>query len=97
MNIGIPTMGVVFDQGRENVPACIETGVALHAYAKESIETLKSSSVQSWPRTIQAALALKSAIALSISPSDERNVQSGFIDPKPAEGIPMTICIGKKP
>jgi hypothetical protein len=75
MNIGIPTMGIVFDQGRtENVPACIDTGVSLHAYAKESIETLKSSPVQSLPKTIQAALALKSAIALSISPPDERNV-----------------------
>jgi len=98
INIGIPTVEIAFDQsGTEHVPACLDTGISLRAHAKESFETLKSVSVQSMPKTIQAALALKSAIALSISPSDERNVVSGILDPKPAEGIPMTICVGKKP
>lgn len=98
MSIGIPTIEIVFDQGgTQNVPACLDTGISLTAYAKESIETLKSRPVQLMPKTIQAALALKAAIALSISPSDERNVANGVLAPKPAEGIPMTICVGKKP
>jgi hypothetical protein len=99
MTIGIPSMRIAFDQGgTENVPACIGTGISLHAYAKESIETLQSRPVQSLPKMIQAALVLKSAIALSISPPNERNVASRILlDPNPAEGIPMTICVGKKP
>ncbi len=98
MDIGIPTVEIAFDQGgTEHVPACLATGISLHAYTKESSETLNSRPVQFLPKTIQAALALNSAIALRISPSDERNVASGILDPKPAEGIPMTICVGKKP
>ena len=97
-SIGIPTVEIAFDQGgTEYVPACLETGISLHAHSKESLATLQLLPVQSMPRTVQAALALKSAIALSISPSDERNVVSGILEPKPAEGIPMTICVGKKP
>lgn len=88
INIGIPTVEIVFDQGgAENVPGCLDTGISLSAHAKESIETLKSRPVQLLPKTIQAALALKSAIALSISPSDERNVASGILDPKPARKV----------
>src|ERR1035441_2596687 len=96
--LGIPAVEIVFKQGAsEHVPACIDTGISLHAYAKESLAVLQALPSQSWPKTVQAALALKSAIAPSISPPDERNVVSGVIDPKPAEGIPMTICVGKKP
>lgn len=97
INLGIPTMKIAFDQGTEFVPACLDTGISLRAHAKESIETLTKLPVQSMPRTVQAALALKSAIGLSISPSNERNVVSGILDPELAEGIPMTICVGKKP
>jgi hypothetical protein len=97
INLGVPTMAIVFDQGSaENVPACVETGISIYAHTKESIEILNSRPVQSLTKELQAALALKSAIALSISPSNERNVVSGIIDPKPAEG-PMTVCVGKKP
>jgi hypothetical protein len=97
INLGVPTMQIVFDQGSaENVPACVETGISIHAHTKESIESLNSRPVQSQTKELQAAIALKSAIALSISPSNERNVASGIVDPKPAEG-PMMVCIGKKP
>jgi hypothetical protein len=96
--LGIPTVEIVFDQGvAEHVPACIETGISLHAYAKESLATLQVTAPQSLPKTVRAAMALKPAIAQSISPPDERNVATGVIDPKPGEGIPMTICVGKKP
>jgi hypothetical protein len=97
--LGIPTMEIVFDQGAppEHVPACLDTGISLHAHTKESLAALQSRPIQSLPKTIQAALVLKSAIALNISPPDERNVVSGVIDPKPEEGIPITICVGKKP
>jgi hypothetical protein len=98
INIGIPTMKLVLGQGpAENVPACVETGVSLHAHTKESLAVLQSTPVSMLPKTVQAAIALKSAIAPSISPPDERNVADGIIDPEPREGIPLTICIGKKP
>jgi len=98
MNIGIPTFNVVFKQGStEAVPACVETGISLHAHAKESISALQSLPLQSLPKTLKAASALKSAIASSISPPDERNVAVGVLDPQPGDGIPMTICVGKKP
>lgn len=98
IDIGIPTMRIALGQGpAENVPACVETGVSLHAHAKESLAILQSTPVPSLPRTVQAAIALKSAIGPSISPPDERNVAVGIIDPEPGEGMPLTICVGKKP
>lgn len=98
INIGVPTMKIALAQGdTEYVPACLDTGISLHAHTKESLETIRSLPVQILPKTIQAALVLKSAIARSISPSNERNVASGILDPKTAEDIPMTICVGKKP
>jgi hypothetical protein len=98
INLGVPTMKIVFDRGvPENVPACINTGISLRAQVKESLEVLQSRSQQSLPKIVQASLALKSAIALSISPPDERNVVSGVVDPNSGEGIPITICVGKKP
>lgn len=98
ISIGVPTLEIDFGQGGpQNVPACIDTGVSLSAHVKESLAVLKSLPPESVPKTVKAALALKSAIALSISPSDERNVDPGVIAPKPEEGIPMTVCIGKKP
>jgi len=97
INLGVPTMEIVFDQGSaENVPACVDTGISIHAHTKESIESLNSRPVKFLAKKLQAALALKSAIALSISPSNERNVASGIVDPNPTEG-PMTVCVGKKP
>lgn len=96
--LGIPTLEVFFDQGvAEHVPTCIETGVSLHAYAKESLATLRVIPFQSLPKTVLAAMALNSAIAQSISPADERNVVTGIVDPTSSEGVPMTICVGKKP
>lgn len=96
--IGIPTMGIVLGHGAaENVPACVQTGISLHVHTKESLAVLQSTPSQSLPKTIQAALSLKAAIAPSISPPDERNVMAGFVDPTPPETVPMTICVGKKP
>jgi len=98
INLGIPTMRLVFDQGvPEYVPACVNTGISLRAHVKESLEVIQSRSFQSLPKTLQAALVLKSAIALSVSPLDERNIVSAVLDPEPGEGIPITICVGKKP
>lgn len=98
IDLGIPTIGMDFGQGAtQNVPACIDTGISLRAHAKESLTVLQSRPSQSLPKTVQLALALQSAIALSIFPPNERNVASGVLDPKPAEGIPITICVGKKP
>lgn len=99
ISIGIPTMKVVLGQGpAENVPACLDTGISLRAHVKESLAVLQSTPVSLLPKTVQAAIALKSAIAPSISPGgDERNVAAdGIIDPELGEG-PLTICIGKKP
>lgn len=98
MNIGVPTVEIDFDQGAmQNVPACLDTGISLRAHAKESLAVLQSRPVQSLPKTVQAALALKSAFALSIFPPDERNVANGILDPRPADETPVTICVGKKP
>jgi hypothetical protein len=98
ISFGIPTVEIVFDQGvAEHVPACLATGISLNAHAKESLAVLRALPSQSLPKTVQAAGVLNSAIARSISPPDERNVVTGVLDPKPAEGIPMTICVGKKP
>jgi hypothetical protein len=96
--LGIPTVAITFDQGAaENVPACIDTGISIRAHAKESLAVLQSIPLKSLPTTVQAAVALESAIAPSISPPDNRNVMHGILDPKPSEGVPMTICVGKKP
>jgi hypothetical protein len=98
INLGIPSVEIVFDQGVAGyVPACLATGISISAHAKESLAVLQALPSQSFPKTVQAAIALSSVIARSISPPDERNVASGILDPKPAEGIPMTICVGKKP
>lgn len=98
LNLGVPTMEINFGQGdTENVPACVSTGVSLSAHAKESPTVLQSLPSQSLPKTVQAAIALHSALAVSIFPPNEQNVASGILDPKPAEGIPITICVGKKP
>jgi hypothetical protein len=98
LNLGIPSFDVVFRQGPpEIVPSCVETGISPHAHAKESISVLQSLPIQSLPKTLQAALALKSAMALSIFPSDERNVAVGVVDPQLGDGLPITICVGKKP
>ena len=93
--IGVPTLGIHLSQGAvEAVPTCVDTGISILAHSKESIEAIQRFP----PKAIQAAVALKSVLARSISPPDERNVLSGgVIDPELAEGIPMTICVGKKP
>jgi len=98
INLGIPSMDIVFGQGAaEHVPACLATGISLTAHAKESLAVLQALPSQSLPKTVQAALVLSAALAQSISPPDERNVVTGVLDRKPAEVIPMTICVGKKP
>jgi hypothetical protein len=98
LTIGIPTVKIVLDQSiAENIPACLDTGISLYAHTKEPLSVLQSLPIQSLPKTVQAALAMKSAIAPSVSPPDERNVATGILDSKPAEGVPLTICVGKKP
>lgn len=97
ISLNVPTVEIVFDRGvAEYVPACVNTGISLRAHAKESLAVLQSLPLQSLPRTVQAAIALKSAIGPSISPPDARNVVSEILDPRPGEG-PLTICVGKKP
>lgn len=97
MNLGVPTMRIDFGQGSEYVPSCIESGIGLHVGTKESLPVLQSTPFPSLPKNVQAALTLKASIAASISPSDERNVVAGVIDPELGEGLPITICVGKKP
>lgn len=98
MNIGNPTMQIDFgQQGLEYVPSCIESGIGIHVRTKESLPVLQSTPFPSLPKTVQAALTLKVSIAASISPSDERNVVAGVIDTEPGEGLPIRICVGKKP
>jgi len=96
--LGIPTM--TLDLGEttpENVPACVDTGISLRAHAKETITVLQATPFEALPSAVRAALTLRNAIGPSISPPDERNAAVGLIDPKPAEGGPITICVGKKP
>jgi hypothetical protein len=95
--IGNPTMQIDFGKGLEYVPSCIESGIGLHVRAKESLPILQSTLFPNLPKIVQAALTLKVSIAASISPSDERNVLAGVIDPEPGEGLPIRICVGKKP
>jgi hypothetical protein len=97
MNIGIPTLGIQFDKDKENVPSCIETGVSIHAFTKESLPVLQGLPFTSLPKTVQAALTLKNALPPHISPSEDRNVADGVVDPRPQEGVPLIICVGKKP
>lgn len=95
--IGNPTMRIDFGQGLEYVPSCIESGIGIHVRIKESLPALQSTPFPSMPKTVQAALTLKASIAASISPSDERNVVAGIIDPEQGEELPIRICVGKKP
>jgi len=97
LSLGIPVVEIVFGQSAERVPACLDTGISLHAHAIESLSVLQSLPVTSLPKTVQAAVALASAIGPSISPADKRNVAEGVVDPKPGQGLPLTICVGKKP
>lgn len=94
--INVPYFNV-FDEKNSLISACFDTGVQIHAKAKESIEELRSRPVQSLlPKTVQAALTLQSALATNISPQDERNVGQAILDREPGEG-PIMICVGKKP
>jgi hypothetical protein len=95
--IGNPTMRIDFGQGLEYVPSCIESGIGIHVGTKESLPVLQSTPFPSLPKTLQAALVLKASIAASISPSDEGNVAAGVIDREQGEGLPIRICVGKKP
>ena len=95
--IGNPTMRIDFGQGLEYVPSCIGSGIGIDVRTRESLPILQSTPFPSLPKTVQAALALRASIAASISPSDERNVVAGVIDPEQGEGLPITICVGKKP
>jgi hypothetical protein len=97
MNLGNPTMRIDFGQGMEYVPSCIGSGIGIDVHTKESLPVLQSTPVTSLPKNLQAALTLRVSIAASISPSDEQNVGAGVIDREPGEGLPITICVGKKP
>ena len=99
VTLGVPTVTMVFEQGKEkeSVPSCLEMGIGIHVRAKESLPTLQSTPFPNLPRNVQAALALANSIVTSISPADEHNVAPGIIDPEPGEGLPITICVGKKP
>ena len=97
INVGIPTLEIVFEQSTEYVPSCVDTGISVHAFAKEPLMILRSKPTSLLPKTVQAAISLATTVPGTISPPDERNVAVGILDPKPQEGVPMTICIGKKP
>jgi hypothetical protein len=62
-----------------------------------TIKRLPADEFPSLPKTVQAALILKNAISPRIFPPEERTVSEGVVDPKAAENLPMTICVGKKP
>jgi hypothetical protein len=97
INIGIPALSIDFGHGVEIVPSCIETGVSVHAFTKEPLASLQTLPFTSLPKTIRAALMLTNTLAPHIAPPEERNVAVGVVDPKPAEGVPIRICVGKKP
>jgi hypothetical protein len=98
MQLGIPSIDV-FGQGiRDAVPVCVETGIQVHMRSIESLDALRLRAVQDLPKTIQAAIALRAALAARVLPSDERNVGDHVsLDKTPAAEGPVLICIGKKP
>jgi hypothetical protein len=98
IQLGIPSLDV-FGQGiKDAVPVCVETGIQVHVHSIESLEALRLRAVQDLPKTIQAAIALRAALAPRVSPSDERNVGDHVsLDKTPAAEGPVLICIGKKP
>ncbi len=98
MNIGIPTMRTVFAQGEkaENVPSCLDTGIAVHVVQKESLAELQARPLLSLSQKLRAGIALNQMIGPDISPPDENNVTKGVLDPEPGEEV-LRICIGRKP
>jgi len=97
LKLGITSMNVFSQDIKDAVPVCIETGLQIHAQSTESLQALQSRPVQYLPETIQAAIALRAALASSVSPSDERNVGDQVsLDTTPGEG-PVLICVGRKP
>ena len=97
LQLGIPTIEIFLGRTAERVPACLDTGFGIHMHAKESLAILQSLPNNLLPKSVQAAVALKSAIGPSISPTNERNVDEGIIDQRPEENTPLVVCVGKKP
>jgi hypothetical protein len=98
LDLGIPALDIVLGNGpAEHVPECVDTGISLRAHAKESLAVLNSTPFPSLPKMVQAADTLAQNLGASISPPDEHNVMQGIMDPKQEEGIPLSVCVGKKP
>jgi hypothetical protein len=97
LRLGITSLNVFRQDIKDAVPICIETGIQIHVQAKDPVEVLQSRPIQDLPKTLQVAIALRSALISDISPSDERNVGDRVLpDREPDEG-PILICVGKKP
>jgi hypothetical protein len=98
MNIGVPTMSTVFEDGAkaEFVPSCLDTGIGVHVTEKESLAELSSKPFLSLSSTLRAGIVLSNTVGVSISPPDENNVTKGVLDPAPAQES-LRICVGRKP
>jgi hypothetical protein len=85
------------------VALTINTGVHMQAESEEKVETLKGLPLSKVPRQLQAAFALKNALASSISPSqdDLLSSQVGVVNPSdrqnPRNFTAVLIEVGKKP
>lgn len=99
--LGAPTWNLDFGKGDfEHVTICINTGVSIEVSSTESVEALNSPQPEEFrPKSVRAARDLRALLVADTIPPGENNAVKGIIDPKQAstEGLPMVICVGKKP
>jgi len=100
VTLGTPTLGIVLSQDKaaENVPVCVETGIQIHIESTKSRDAINATIPRDLPKTIQAAILLRSSLPSDITPPEARNVAETLsLDSEKVDGKPMLLCIGRKP
>ncbi len=98
MRIGITTIKVFGNGPTDGAEVCVETGVRVHVVSAKPLSELQATPPQQLPIDIQAGAALRTMLPASLLPQDAHNVGEAVeIEPPPAYGSDLTICVGRKP
>lgn len=98
LRIGITTLKVFGGGPNDGAEVCVETGIRVHVASAKTISELQSTPIQQLPMDIRAAGALRAALQTSLLPRDAHNVGEAVeIEPPPAHGSDLRICVGRKP
>jgi hypothetical protein len=88
-------LNVYGDKQDFGVPPGVSTSVLVSVDSTESVDSLKSRSPEQWPAIVRAAVALKGALAICISPEQGNKGKDVVVES--GTSMIVRITVGKKP